>query len=48
MPDEKRRPGPKPETFKVPLPLEEALQAALKTKPPGRDAPKKKRKRTKP
>lgn len=34
MPDEKKKPGPKPETFKVPLPFEEAVKAALKTPPP--------------
>jgi hypothetical protein len=32
----KQKPGPKPETFKVPLPFEEAVKAALKTQPPKR------------
>jgi hypothetical protein len=31
---DKKKPGPKPETFKVPLPFEEAVKAALKTPPP--------------
>lgn len=42
MTDEKKTPGPKPETFKVDLPFEEAVKAALKTPPP------KKPKRVKP
>jgi hypothetical protein len=32
----KKRPGPKPEVFKVPLPFEKALKAALETKSPGK------------
>lgn len=32
--DEKRKPGPKPEVFKVPLPFAEAVEAALKTQAP--------------
>jgi hypothetical protein len=31
---EKRKPGPEPEVFKVPLPFEEAVKAALETNPP--------------
>ena len=31
---EKKKPGPKPEVFKVPLPFEEAIKAALKTPAP--------------
>ena len=38
---EKRKPGPEPEVFKVPLPFEEAVKAALETNPP---SPAKKRK----
>ena len=33
MSDAKKR-GPKPEVFKVPIPFEEAVKAALETKPP--------------
>ncbi len=36
MSDEKKtpkKPGPEPEVFKVPLPFEEAVKAALKTPP---------------
>ncbi len=33
---EKKKPGPKPEMFKVPLPFEDAVKAALKTKPPAK------------
>ena len=29
----KKKPGPKPEVFKVELPFEEAVKVALKTKP---------------
>jgi hypothetical protein len=36
--DEKKQRGPKPEKFKVALPFEEAIKAALKTPPP--DKPK--------
>jgi hypothetical protein len=32
--DRKKKRGPKPEVFKVPLPFEEAVKAALKTAPP--------------
>jgi hypothetical protein len=31
---DKKKPGPKPESFKVPLTFEQAVEAALKTKPP--------------
>ena len=31
---DKKKPGPKPETFKVPLPFEDAVKAALETPPP--------------
>jgi hypothetical protein len=31
---EKKRRGPQPEVFRVPLRFEEAVEAALKTKPP--------------
>lgn len=41
MSDEKKPRGPKPETFKVELPFEEAVKAALKTPPPSK--PKKPR-----
>lgn len=34
MTDKKKKRGPKPETFKVSLPFEEAIKAALKTSPP--------------
>jgi len=30
----KKKPGPEPEVFKVKLPFEKAVQAALKTPPP--------------
>jgi hypothetical protein len=43
---EKRKPGPDPELFKVPLPFEEAVKAALETNPP--PPTKKQRKRQKP
>jgi hypothetical protein len=36
----KKKPGPEPEVFKVDLPFEEAVKAALKTPPP----PKRERK----
>jgi hypothetical protein len=42
MTDDRKRPGPKPEIFKVPLPFEEAVKAAMETNPP---PPKKKPKR---
>ena len=32
--NEKKKPGPEPELFKVPLPFEEAVKAALETNPP--------------
>lgn len=35
---EKKKPGPKPEVFKVSLPFEEAVEAALKTPPPKKEA----------
>jgi hypothetical protein len=31
---DQKAPGPKPDTFKVELPFEEAVEAALKTPPP--------------
>ena len=37
---EKKKPGPKPETFKVPIPFEEAVKAALQTKAPPAKKPK--------
>jgi hypothetical protein len=41
----KKKPGPEPEVFKVPLPFEEAVKAALETNPPPKKKqPKKKRK----
>ena len=33
---EKKKPGPKPELFKVPLGFEDALGAAIKTPPPSK------------
>jgi hypothetical protein len=39
--NEKKKRGPEPETFKVPLPFEDAVEAALKTPLPKK--PKKKR-----
>jgi len=39
MPDDKKpkkKPGPEPEVFRVELPFEEAVAAALKTKPPAK------------
>jgi hypothetical protein len=33
---EKKKRGPKPEVFKVPIPFEEAVKAALKTPPPAK------------
>jgi hypothetical protein len=44
--DERKKPGPDPEVFKVPLPFEQAVKAALETNPP--PLPKKKRPRKKP
>jgi hypothetical protein len=41
MTEEQKKRGPKPEVFKVPLPFEEAVKAALKT-----PAPKKQNKKT--
>jgi hypothetical protein len=38
---DKKKPGPKPEVLRVPLAFEDAIDAALKTKPPPRE-PKKK------
>ena len=34
MSDERKKPGPVPEVFKVPLPFKKAVEAALKTAPP--------------
>jgi len=31
---EKKKPGPEPEVFKVTIPFEEAVKAALETNPP--------------
>jgi hypothetical protein len=40
---DKKKPGPKPETFKVPLEFEDAVRAALSTKlGPGATPPKRK------
>ncbi|HEX5245511.1 MAG TPA: hypothetical protein VFW41_00125 [Gaiellaceae bacterium] len=39
---EKKKPGPKPEVFKVPLPFEKAVKAALKTPPPKKTPTRKK------
>ena len=44
MTEKKRKPGPEAEVFKVPLPFEEAVKAALETNPP---RPGKKQKRKK-
>jgi hypothetical protein len=41
---EKKKPGPKPEIFKVPLVFEDAVKAALETNPPRQE---KRRKRGK-
>lgn len=38
MTDKKKRRGPKPEVFKVPLPFEDAVKAALETNPPAKRA----------
>ena len=44
MSADKKKPGPKPELFKVTLPFEEAIKAGLETRPPPPDKkPKKKR-----
>lgn len=43
---EKKKPGPNPELFKVDLPFEKAVQAAMETKVP--QVRPKKRKRRKP
>jgi hypothetical protein len=45
MTDNEKKPGPKPETFKVPLPFEEAVRAALETNPPSPEKPKRGRKK---
>ncbi len=42
---EKKKPGPDPELFNVPLPFEEAVKAALETNPPPPEKPKKRRKK---
>jgi hypothetical protein len=34
--EKRKKPGPEPEVFKVDLPFEEAVKAALKTPPPPR------------
>lgn len=41
MTDEKKTPGPKPELLKVPLAFKDAIEAALKTKPPSKTPPQK-------
>jgi hypothetical protein len=41
----KKKPGPKPEIYKVPLPFEEAVKAALETEPPRKSKQPKKRSR---
>ena len=43
MSDERKKPGPAPEVFKVPLPFEEAVKAALKTPPPVKNPKNEKR-----
>jgi hypothetical protein len=35
----RKKPGPKPDVVKVPLPFEEAVKAALETKPPKKPDP---------
>lgn len=42
----KKKPGPKPDTLKVPLSFEEAVKAALET-PPTPKKPRKRRERRK-
>jgi hypothetical protein len=41
----KGKPGPKAEVFKVNLPFEEAVKAALKTKPPPKERKKQSKKK---
>jgi hypothetical protein len=41
---EKKKPGPEPETFKVPLPFEDAVRAALDTPPPTKAKKRRKKK----
>jgi hypothetical protein len=44
MSENKKTPGPKPEVFKVPLPFEDAVEAALKTPPPSKTRRKRRKK----
>jgi hypothetical protein len=37
---DKKKPGPEPEVFKIPLPFEDAVRAALETAPPPKPEPK--------
>lgn len=37
MTKDAKKPGPKPETFKVPLKFEDAVKTALETKPPAKE-----------
>jgi hypothetical protein len=41
---EKKKPGPEPETFRVVLPFEDAVKAALQTPPPPEKPKRRKRK----
>ena len=41
--EEKKKRGPQPEVFKVPLPFKEAVKAALETKPPSKKKPKRRK-----
>jgi hypothetical protein len=43
MTDEKKPRGPKPEVFKIDLPFEEAMKAAVQTPAPPKTQAKKKR-----
>ena len=40
---ERKKPGPKPEIFKVPLKFRDAVKAALDTKPPPGKKPKRRK-----
>lgn len=45
MSDERKKPGPTPELFKVPLPFEEAVKAALETPSPEKKSGNEKKRR---
>ena len=47
MGNERKKPGPDPELFKVPLPFEDAVKAALETNPPPAEKKKKARQKKK-